>query len=571
MIIIMNRILFLLISVLTFITYGCGDSACYKKLIEVDSLTENDMTDSASKVIKTIENTYNIKDGKERAYYSLLKYQLQFRQNYINKNIHVEDSLINYSILYYSNNEDTRNLALSYYLKGRTSKNKEAIRYLKKSEFIANKTNNNSLKMRICGAISTINVDNEDYKTALTYGLKSIEYGKKVNDNETLIQFMLNLSSIYNNVGKYDSAVFFANKCIDYLDKVPPTQKASIYINVAAAIIRSDTIKAKEYALKSLEIRKSNNAYQILAKLARDRKDYAQSETYLEEALKYSPSVDWEAFILYELAQTKEHMGKYKEANIISKKVIKLRDSVEHIHARDSIKEIQLAAELDNKKQSEMKAKDDYTAIIVVVLTTIIAITLAAYAIKRRKHKKSMDVIENMEKNMENMEKDIKTMEKHVDNAEKQMDKYRHNIKKLEEENKEKEKEINAAGKETRKQLAKLKKETEKAKQKETELYQKGFDIYNKVKNGTKMQGWDNEKMKSIVTFYTTINTDFKKQTEQAYTGLTEYQYTILIMKDMGLNNKQIADALGTNDNAIRTMISRIKKRPKEQSQQNKE
>ena len=90
----------------------------------------------------------------------------------------------------------------------------------------------------------------------------------------------------------------------------------------------------------------------------------------------------------------------------------------------------------------------------------------------------------------------------------------------------------------------------------------KGFDIYNKVKNGTKMQGWDNEKMKSIVTFYTTINTDFKKQTEQAYTGLTEYQYTILIMKDMGLNNKQIADALGTNDNAIRTMISGIKKRP---------
>ncbi len=562
MIIIMNRILFLLISAFTFITYGCGDSACYKKLIEVDSLTENDLNDSANKIIQIIENTYNIKDGKERAYYSLLKYQLLFRKNRINKNVHVEDSLINYSISYYSDNEDARKLALSYYLKGRMSKEKDAIRYFKKAEFTVQKTDNNFLKMRIFNCIALANLKNEDYKTGLKFGLKSIKYGQKANDTETLIWCYLTVSDLYGYIHKPDSCIFFANKCIDYLDKVPLAQKASIYINVAAAIENTDTAKAKEYALKSLEIRKSNSAYQILAKLARDRKDYAQSEAYLEEALKYSPSVDWEAFILYELAQTKEHMGKYKEANIISKKVIELRDSVEHIHARDSIKEIQLAAELDNKKQSEMKAKDDYTAIIVVVLTTIIAITLAAYAIKRRKHKKSMDVIENMEKNMENMEKDIKTMEKHVDNAEKQMDKYRHNIKKLEEKNKEKEKEINAAGKETRKQLAKLKKETEKAKQKETELYQKGFDIYNKVKNGTKIQGWDNEKMKSIVTFYTTINTDFKKQTEQAYTGLTEYQYTILIMKDMGLNNKQIADALGTNDNAIRTMISRIKKRP---------
>lgn len=567
----MNRILFLLISVLTFITYGCGDSVCYKKLIEVDSLTENDLTDSASKVIKTIENTYKIKDGKERAYYSLLKYQLQFRQNYINKNIHVEKSLINYSISYYSKHIDNKKLALCYYLKGRMSKGKEAIIYMKKAEFAVEQTDNDFLKMRIYGSIASINVNYEDYTTALKYSIKSIKHGEKTKEKETLIWCYLNISNIYNNLEKPDSGFFFANKCLAYMGKAPIHQKLYIYINNAASVINTDTIKAKEYALKSLEIKPTNNAYQILAKLANDRKNYALSEEYLTKALEYSPSVDWEAFILHELAHTKKMMGKHKEVNEISERIIKLRDSVEHIHARDSIKEIQLAAELDNKKQSEMKAKDDYTAIIVVVLTTIIVITIAAYAIKRRKHKKSMDVIKNMEKNMENMEKDIKTMEKHVDNAEKQMDKYKHNIKKLEEENKEKEKEINAAGKETRKQLAKLKKETEKAKQKENELYQKGFDIYNNVKNGTKMQGWDNEKMKSIVTFYTTINTDFKKQTEQAYTGLTEYQYTILIMKDMGLNNKQIADALGTNDNAIRTMISRIKKRPKEQSQQNKE
>ena len=150
----MTRLYIIIILTLTFTISGCGDGACYKQLVEVDSLTENDLTDSAGKVIQAIENTYNIREGKERAYYSLLKYQLQFRQNYINKNVHVEDSLINYSISYYSDNEDAQKLALAYYLKGRMSKNKEAIRYLKKAEFVADKTNDNFLKMRICGSIS---------------------------------------------------------------------------------------------------------------------------------------------------------------------------------------------------------------------------------------------------------------------------------------------------------------------------------------------------------------------------------------------------------------------------------
>lgn len=537
----MNRILFLLISALTFITSGCGDSACYKKLVEVDSLTENDLTDSAGKVIQTIENTYNIREGKEKAYYSLLKYQLQFRLNYINKNVHVEDSLINYSISYYSDNEDAQKLALAYYLKGRMSKNKEAIRYLKKAEFVADKTNNNFLKMRIYNSIAFLNIRNENYKEAITYCLKAIKYGEKAKEYETLVQCYLNTADTYGNLKNSDSSFYYANKCIDYIDKVPLKQKLSIYINVAASLENADTVKAKEYALKSLELKKTNNAYQILAYLARQRNDYTLSEKYLEEAIKYSESIDWDAAILYELADTKKVLGKFEEANELSTKVIRLRDSVEFLKAQDSIREIQMAAELENRKQSEIKAKDNDTAMIVAALTLVIAAVFAAYIMNRRKYNKSVDDIANMEKDMETMGNDIK---------------------RLKEENKEKDKDIKAAGKEMRKQLEKQKKEAEKTKRKESELYQKDYEIYNKVKDGTKVQGWDNEMMKAIITFYTAINPDFKKQTENTYIALTEYQYTILIMKDMAVSNKQIAEYFGTKDSAIRTMISRIKRNP---------
>lgn len=353
----------------------------------------------------------------------------------------------------------------------------------------------------------------------------------------------------YNH--KPDSCIYYANKCIDYIDKVPLKQKLSIYINVAAALENADTAKAKEYALKSLELKKTNNAYQILAYLARQRNDYTLSEKYLEEAIKYSKSIDWDAFILYELADTKKILGKFEEANELSTKVIRLRDSVEFLKAQDSIREIQMAAELENRNQSEIKAKDNDTAMIATALTLAIAAVFAAYIMKRRKYNKSVDDIANMGKNIANMEKDMETMG--------------NNIKRLKEENKEKDKDIKAAGKEMRKQLEKQKKEAEKTKRKESELYQKGYDIYNKVKNGTKVQGWDNEMMKAIITFYTAINPDFKKQTEETYTALTEYQYTILIMKDMAVSNKQIAEYFGTKDSAIRTMISRIKRNPSPQ------
>lgn len=87
-----------IIFTLIFAIVGCGDSACYDKLKEVDSLSEYKLNDSAQKVLENIEQTYDIKDSKDRAYYSLLKYQLQFRNKLQNNNLHINDSLINYNI-----------------------------------------------------------------------------------------------------------------------------------------------------------------------------------------------------------------------------------------------------------------------------------------------------------------------------------------------------------------------------------------------------------------------------------------------------------------------------------------
>lgn len=547
----MKRFFFYTIFSLLFILSGCGDSACYNALKEVDSLSEKMMNDSAQKALEAIEQTYKIKEGKDRAYYSLLKYQLQFRRQYYDNKYLVNDSLINYSISYYTTHNDNYKLSLCYYLKGRTKDNqkeyKAAIKNFKKAESYIQNVDDNYLKMKLFCNIANINANNENYITACEYELKAIECGEKTNKIETLIWCNLDLAIIYDNLGKSDSCIFYANKCLKYLNEVPDDQKSYIYLNAAAAIEDIDTIKAKEYALKSLEIRKSNNAYQILAKIARDNKDYNLSEAYLNEALKYSPSLDWDAFILYELANTKTLMGEHEEAARISKEVHRLRDSVEYLHAQDSIKELQMAADLEYKSQTVVEEKDNRTVIVVGTLSAIIIAVVLAYAAKRRKLKRS------------------------VANSKIKADAYENEIKKMAEENRQLEKETRKKDK----TIEVIKKEKEAALRQQTRLKADGAKrqqenemrntagrvIYNKVKDGTgDTVVWNKENEMSLIAYYQIVSSTFKEDMKTVYAGMKSRKLVVFVLKDMGLTNANIAKMLSISEGAVRTHLSRINK-----------
>lgn len=543
----MKKLLILTLPAILFFIAGCGNSTCYTMLETVDSLTENDLTDSAYKVIKEIEDTYNIRDGKERAYYSLLKYHLLFRKNADN----IDNELIDYSISYYSENIDERKLALSFYLKGRTSSNKEAIKHLKRAEFIAEKTDDNFLKMRIYSNIAVINANNDDYANACKYGLKAIYYGQWANDKEVLTQCFLNLSGIYSNLGYPDSCLYYANKSLSYLKEAPNEQKASIYLNIAAAIESTDTAKAREYADKSIEYRPTNNAYQILAKLARKRKDYKLSEKYLNEALKYCESIDWEAFVLYELSQTKELMGEHKEASILSQKVVKLSDSLEDIRAQDSIKEIQIAADHEHRSQAEMSKKDSSSIAVAAVLTLIIAAVCTAYGIKRYKYIKSIDRMKAQ------AERTRRSMDR-------QTEKHKREIKAIKEKNREKDREIKALDAKIKRIDKKQKITAEKMQHEEDERKHKGMEIYRCLINGEKVTDWTKDKMECLIAYYSIVEPEFIRDISSRQGQATGYKLTQMIMKKTGLTNRQISEQLGITENAVRTMAARVKKESEE-------
>lgn len=545
----MKKYIILILFAVVLLSTGCKNSACYSMLEKVDSLTELDLTDSAGIIIKEVESTYDIKEGKERAYYSLLKYQLQFR----NKDIDINDSLINYSISYYLDNMDERKLALSYYLKARMSDDKEALKCLKKAEFIAEKTEDSFLKMRILHTISYINIDKEDDHIALEYEKRALELCKYIHDNEANISCLINLSKIYSNLGQLDSSLYYANKGLSYLSEAPNRQKAAIYLNLAASLENTDTARAREYASKSIEYRPSNNAYQVLAKLARDQKNYRLSEEYLTEALKYCESMDWEVFVLYEMAKTKDLMGKHKEASQLSQRVMKLNDSLEDVRAQDSIKEILIAADHEHRKETEISRKDDRAMAGAAVMMLVIVAVCTAYTVKRYRYRKSIDTMQTQAR------RSAQRMERKTHSLEKKAEKYRQEIKEIKEKSREKDREISSLD-------AKIKRIEErhdvllaKKKQVDEERMRTGMEVYDALKRGDKVSGWTKEKMECLVMFFTFAYPDVMKTLTERHGTMTEYRCTQLIMKHLGLTTRQISEQFGITGNAVRAMMSRKK------------
>ena len=91
-------------------------------LKDIDTVIVNEYYDSALSMIRDIPSI-QLTD-KEKAYYYLLKTKLLFRMGVTI----ATDSMIDYSIGYYTANKENSKLAESYYLKGWLNKNRKNIK-----------------------------------------------------------------------------------------------------------------------------------------------------------------------------------------------------------------------------------------------------------------------------------------------------------------------------------------------------------------------------------------------------------------------------------------------------------
>ena len=203
---------------------GCSQSIKEDdKLITIDSLLMEELPDSALNIIKSIDYTFFDEDKK--AYFNLLKTQALYKA-YLP--IH-SDSIINSSISYYEESNNTQKLGWAYFYKAciisEMGKEKEALDILKKAEDIANNSNDKILLHNTCFYIGSINTLYHENLLAIKYLKKASITSKQTRKFNHLMFDYEKLAKVYAEMGEEDSVRNYLNKALAVVDSLPKSQK----------------------------------------------------------------------------------------------------------------------------------------------------------------------------------------------------------------------------------------------------------------------------------------------------------------------------------------------------------
>ena len=244
----MRKIIYLFATLLMLT--ACGGTRVSEKLDQIDSLIAREQIDSAGVILNGLKGVGMAPE--EKAHYGLLATQL----SYITNHPLPSDSLLDLSLIFYSNEGNRRKLADAYYYKSARSRiNKDypqAILYCKKAECLADQSKDIRLQFKIAENLAYLNGLCENDLLQLQYAQKSLALAQKV-QNKNWIAYSINkISFAFYNLGQQDSAYYYIEKSKPYIDYVYDFDKTAFLMNIGLLYKETDKAKAKAYFEKAL-------------------------------------------------------------------------------------------------------------------------------------------------------------------------------------------------------------------------------------------------------------------------------------------------------------------------------
>ena len=264
---------------------GCSQSIKEDdKLITIDSLLMEELPDSALNIIKSIDYTFFDEDKK--AYFNLLKTQALYKA-YLP--IH-SDSIINSSISYYEESNNTQKLGWAYFYKAciisEMGKEKEALDILKKAEDIANNSNDKILLHNTYFHIGSINTLYHENLLAIKYLKKASITSKQTRKFNHLMFDYEKLAKVYAEMGEEDSVRYYLNKALAVVDSLPKSQKNDLnrlWLLFGNFYLDKDLHLSKQFYERSLAVKPHESAYAGLALIKLRQKDTISAKNLFEK------------------------------------------------------------------------------------------------------------------------------------------------------------------------------------------------------------------------------------------------------------------------------------------------
>lgn len=517
----------------------------------------NDNPDSTLSILREIDNDA-LKDNQLKALYGLLYTSANIKKQKVPDN----DSLIDYSIQFFENNNDSYHLADSYYYKGMMCYAKKQLEvsahYLKKAESLSIKYGYSRITNKIYERLSYLNYITDNKALTLEYSKKYLNSSIELKDRTLISRAFVMVASSYAAVNLSDSAYYYLESGLRFIDGVDSVLKADILVDVGEMYYeKGDLDLSENNALQSDSIHPNPHAKMLLGKIEYQRGDRIKAKKYWDHALSINDvKVKKELYKI--VANYYAETGNYDDAYVISLKLDSLNDTINT--SSKTVQELQLKYDRA-KSESELYQKILY-ALVIAFLASIGLLTFLRFHQRRvRSYNSTINTLTN--KN-ETYKSEIESFSEKVNMYQHEIGLYVSKVSNYEEEiskNIEKIKLLKTSDRSKQKEIDELKDNISTFYKSIMSELQKGYTIYEIIKNRKPIVHYSDEDLNSLVDFYKIINNKVFSGWLERYTPLSVRQYVFLILEDLGYDDYDIADVLGVSDTTVRSTRSRIKKK----------
>lgn len=511
---------YIILSIIIILLTGCNDN---HRMDTVERFLNEDKLDSAETELGKIESA-TLKGDAMNARYNLLKTTIQCRTDKLPEN----DSLIDFSINYYTAQNNTDKIADCYYYKGTMKYGRdvaEAFLLMKKAENLSKNSNNKKLKHKIIERLADWNIFAGQYELGLKYAEENLEISKQAGDKNWLAYAYTFIAIAHDGLGHKDIARKNMTMAMKHIEKVPVNERAEFFSIMGTCYInigRKD--EAMRFYSKSLSINKTADAYYGMGIILHERKKHKEAEESFTNAKKLC-TPDQKIQIL----DTQHRL--FSQDKQTDKAYDICKEEIKYIQELDSARRINDLIKVQAQYDDKIISLRLHKTLLNLVLTVVIFILLFAIILLYNRYKKN-------------------NIKKHLYENQLLLNTYRERVSS-----------INSLSKEQGKEVDKLKKKIKELEQKQSEILYNGKMLYEEIANGGTIVKWNKKDYSNFLEYYKFLDQPFMEQIEQNYKSMSPRYQLAMVLHHMEKSDQEIMEIMAISQGTIRTIKHRIKEK----------
>lgn len=536
---------FTFVTIILMTVWSCADSPQMAHLKEIDSLIYKKHYGEADSLMALTERG-GLRGDDEKAYYGLLKSALK----YCMYEVIIDDSLIDRSIEYYKKTKDYDKLAQSYYFKGCNKKDlgdvKGYVWNLKSAEEAINRVENDFVACKIYNCLTSVNIDAMEPVLAQKNGIKAVYHGEKSGSKNHLVYSYANYAMAQLLLGKVDSSIYYAEKSLPLIKYQNEKGQLNTYMILGGSYEMRNPRKAREYALKVLDIKPVATAYHLLGSIYMREGNLHEAESCFVKGISVSKYLMRTISITEDLADCLQKEGNTAEAARLLKQAQTMRDSLIVKDRNDSVAALQDIYDAQKAERQAIEEGEASTRKAMASFAALLASIIATGMIYHKKNKVNTDKLKAM-----------------VETQDTKLKEQRETLAKLMESGQAGRKEVERMRKQIKRMEEKQKKLLDKIKAECDAMAKAGHELYMQVEREENISQWGKREQRCFVEYYCMLDCDYAECIEATYDGLTYRQKVFLILWHMGKSDGKVMEMMAISGENLRKIRSTINARKK--------